>query len=247
MPSNLASLGVGRGASTLPNGLISYWKLDEASGSAFDAFGANTLTDNNTVTSAVGKVGTARQFTAANSESLSIADNASFNVITTGLTVSMWLYPDSLGSVACPICKFTYQTDGEWAVDTSVFGTGDIRVLIAANATDATNRATTAVGLLAIGVWTHVVAVFDGAGALNADRLKIYVNGVSQTLAFNGTIPATIRNGTAPLIVGDWGGTIAAGHYWNGRIDEVKLASRAWTAAEIAEDYANGLAGRPLL
>ena len=61
---------------TLPTNLIAYWKLDEASGTRNDSKGANHLTDNNTVTQAVGKVGNAAQFTLANSEYLSIADNA---------------------------------------------------------------------------------------------------------------------------------------------------------------------------
>ena len=59
------------------NGLGANWRLDEVSGSGLDSFGANTLTDNFTVTSSTGLVfPLARQFTAANSEYLSIADNA---------------------------------------------------------------------------------------------------------------------------------------------------------------------------
>src|SRR4029077_17083863 len=39
--------------------LVSYWKLDEASGNAIDSHGTNHLTDVNTVASAAGKIGTA--------------------------------------------------------------------------------------------------------------------------------------------------------------------------------------------
>lgn len=39
--------------------------------------------------------------------------------------------------------------------------------------------------------WYHIAAVYDGAQATNTNRLKIYINGVSQTLTFTGTIPAT--------------------------------------------------------
>ncbi len=41
------------------------------------------------------------------------------------------------------------------------------------------------------GSWTHVVMVYDGSGSANADRLKVYFNGVEQTLSYGGTIPAT--------------------------------------------------------
>ena len=36
--------------------------------------------------------------------------------------------------------------------------------------------------------------VFDGTGGANADRLKLYVDGVLQTLTFSGTIPAILPN-----------------------------------------------------
>lgn len=62
---------------SLLDDLISYWKLDEASGNAVDWFGTNTLTDNNTVGSVSGKIGNARSFVAANTEFLSSASNAS--------------------------------------------------------------------------------------------------------------------------------------------------------------------------
>lgn len=65
----------------LRRGLVAYWPLDEASGLAaaalYDAGGPYDLTDNNTVTSGAGpsnNLPTAREFTAANSEYLSISD-----------------------------------------------------------------------------------------------------------------------------------------------------------------------------
>jgi len=59
-------------------GLVSYWNLDETSGTRYDSHGSNTLTDNNTVTSATNSYpanlpGTVASFVAANNESLSYA------------------------------------------------------------------------------------------------------------------------------------------------------------------------------
>lgn len=65
----------GGGAATadpLLTGLKAYWKLDEASGTRSDSIGAYTLTDNNTVGSAVGKIGNAASSVAASSEYLSL-------------------------------------------------------------------------------------------------------------------------------------------------------------------------------
>lgn len=83
----------------------------------------------------------------------------------------------------------------------------------------------------------HIAAVYDGAGSANADRLKIYVDGESQTVAFTGTIPATGPSlaGTQ-LLVGDV--VIGAGHqYENGIIERVCAHSRALTGAQIKERF----------
>ena len=60
--------------SSLYDSLVAFWKLDEVSGVRKDVLGRFDLTDNNTVTQAAGKVGNSAQFTAANSEWLSVND-----------------------------------------------------------------------------------------------------------------------------------------------------------------------------
>ena len=77
--SGLAQKGTGSSPiSTLRNGLIGYWDFDETSGNRAAAFqaGSLTMTDNNTVGNAAGKLGNAASFVRANSEDFSIADSA---------------------------------------------------------------------------------------------------------------------------------------------------------------------------
>lgn len=85
-------------------GAVSGYDFDEQSGTRQDSFGTNHLTDNNTVTSAVGvaqgpaavpSVGAAAQFTAGNNESLSIASNASLQMGDIAMTFAGWLYFDT--------------------------------------------------------------------------------------------------------------------------------------------------------
>lgn len=58
--------------STLLNDLVSYWPLNEISGTRYDVVGTNDLTDNNTVGAVLrGPEGTVASFVVANSESLS--------------------------------------------------------------------------------------------------------------------------------------------------------------------------------
>ncbi|MCK5134881.1 MAG: hypothetical protein KAR19_03775 [Bacteroidales bacterium] len=53
------------------------------------------------------------------------------------------------------------------------------------------------------GVFT-IKMVYDGAGATNADRLKIYINDVEQSLTFVGTIPANLGSlGGNDLYIGN--------------------------------------------
>src|SRR5713101_462503 len=59
--------------------LMSYYKLEEASGNRADSVGTNTLTSHNNVANAKGKIGSSGLFTATSSTYLSHADNASLS------------------------------------------------------------------------------------------------------------------------------------------------------------------------
>ena len=76
----------------LIDNLVSYWKLDEASGTRYDSHGSNDLSDNNTVTSATGKVGTAAEFNDSNLEYLSCTSNTSLQTGDIDFTIAAWVY-----------------------------------------------------------------------------------------------------------------------------------------------------------
>jgi len=42
--------------------------------------------------------------------------------------------------------------------------------------------------------WINVVVAYDGAGATNADKVKLWINGSAKTLTFTGTIQGTTKN-----------------------------------------------------
>lgn len=221
---------------SLITGLVSYWTLDEASGTRDDAHAANNLTDNNTVGQAAGKIGNAGLFINSNSEFLSVADNATLD-FTTAFTVSAWIYGDNLEGNAGIVAKWNYSTDGCWAFQLDSAGTG-LQVFIATTAADGGNtwqRFTTLV--LQSATWYHVVLVYDGT-LTAADRAKVYVDSVLQTATTTtGTWPASLLNSGAELRIGDFQGL---NRYWLGRIDEVGLWSRALTAAECVQLYNAG-------
>lgn len=81
--------------------------------------------------------------------------------------------------------------------------------------------------------WTHVLSQFDGTATGNANRLKMWVNGIAVSLSFTGTIPAVTQNYSGqPLMLGRirYSNT---GRFSNGRIDDVRIFARQLTAAEI--------------
>ena len=102
MDLSLSRLRIGRTAiiggasSTLNDGIVSFWTLNEESGTRADSVGSNDLTDNNTVGFDTGKVGNAASFVQANSEYLSVTDD-SLNTGDEDFTLALWIKPTSTG------------------------------------------------------------------------------------------------------------------------------------------------------
>jgi hypothetical protein len=85
------------------------------------------------------------------------------------------------------------------------------------------------------GVWYHVAGTWDSTGGL-----KMYVNGQLE-----GTNPAQVTRtagGISALVIGEQ--AVFPGRYFNGRIDEVELFSRALTQAEVQAIFNAGTAGK---
>ena len=80
------------------------------------------------------------------------------------------------------------------------------------------------------GQWFHFSVIYDGGGATNANKVKIYIDGVSQTLSFIGAFPTSAPIGTNTTTIGK---VSDAAQTWNGSIDEVCLLDRVVTPTEI--------------
>jgi hypothetical protein len=225
------------GSSTLLNSLISYWKLDETSGTRVDSAGSNNLTDNNTVGSATGKIGNAASFVAANSEYLSVADNATLD-LTTAMTISLWVKPDVIAQQKVIISKFDNFVSGSWAL---IQWDDELRVHIA-NSTQSTNissanRVETSGLGLSSGVWQHIVVVYDGSQS-STSRVKLYLDNVDESSKLSGAWPdATLINSTSPLTVGR---VLGLPWFFDGDIDEIGIWGRVLTASERTELYDSG-------
>lgn len=199
----------------LNDNLEAFWKLDEASGSRADSSGnSRTLTDNNTVTQATGKVGNAAQFTAANSEYLSAADAAWCSFGNESFTVAAWIYIDSAAAEGAVVGKNT-----EWRCTITTGRKARLTL-----PSTALNHADT----LSLSTWYHVVWQYDAA----ADLIRIYVNAGTPTTTSD-TTGAT--DSTNELRLGRQGSA-----YYDGRIDAVGIWRRALSADEITTLYNSG-------
>jgi hypothetical protein len=207
----------------LLNGLISYWKLDEANASATlaDSVGTNNL-GGATVQSIAGKINTANYW--GDSAAFAIADNASVRV-SSDFTFSLWV---SMGAIknssilAKAVGDFSFST-----FDYIIQYNGTAFVLQAGGiAAIATTPAVTA------GIWYHLVVWWDSTDS----KARIRVND-STTYASTGT--GTLTQTATPFFMG-CPSTIP----FTGIIDEVGFWKRKLTAAEMTQLF-NGGSGWP--
>lgn len=184
----------------------------------------------------------AAQFTAASSQYLSIADNANF-AFTTAFSASFWVKRNAVTGFDTYLSKWTYQTDGGWAIQSGANSYADLCVFLAGSAGDPGNNSFEFTDVdMSANTWYHVAVIYDGSLTGNANRLKCYVNGVQKTQnVVAGAVPASLQADGAPLRLGAWSGSLT--RYLDGYLDNVRIWSRAITAGEVASEYASG-AGR---
>ena len=225
----------------LLSGLVSYWKLDEASGTRVDSHSTNDLTDNNTVTSVAGKIGNAAEFEADNSEFLSHATNGDLEAGDIDYTIACWVFLESktnpyLGFVT----KDSLTANGRQyylfyasSSDRFVFGTanGGGAGLDQINEVSASNF-----GSPSLGVWYYLVAWHDSS----ANTTNIQVNNGTVNSLTDIYTPTTAPSLANFLI----GGFDNAGSRlpMDGLIDEVGFWKRRLIPAERTALY-NGGAG----
>ncbi len=218
-------------SSTLTTSLISTWHLEESSGSRTDGYGSNTLTDNNTVTSGTGKIATAGQFTAANSEYLNISDNVDLSMNNTNFTIAAWVYADSLDSD---------NIKGIIEKDDSVAGTRDYRVYynystgkFAFGVFNSSNQNTEVedTTTLSTNTWYLIIAWHDDTN----NTLNIQVNNNTATSL---SYTSDVKDSAAKLWIGTQGAVPLT--FWNGRIDEVAIWKKVLTSAERTFLYNGG-------
>jgi hypothetical protein len=205
-------------------GLVSHWKLNEASGTRADSEGSNNLTDNNTVTSDTGKIGNAALFTFTNSEFLSVATNSTLDVSGVDWWLACWVKLNLGGSAF-------HGVWGKNGIDSRrcyVVGSSGVVVF------ETTGPAGVSIGAatIATGTWAFLLAWVDTAQGKGFLR----INGdAAQEDAFT----TAVANTAGPFDIGQDGSDTVV--YADGLIDSVSYGKPAGAIASIISEIHTSL------
>lgn len=216
---------------SLLTGLISYWKLNEASGTRADSVGSNNLTDNNTVTRVLGKQSGAAQFVLANTEYLSVASNSSLQVGNEPFCICGWVYLSTNATTQSLFSKYNTSSNRQFLVD-YVTGTNRFRFVVSPDGSATVTQVyANNFGAPSTGTWYFICAWHDSVG----DTVNIQVNnGTADSAAFVGGVFPT---GNGDFTIGSNSG---GGSYLNGYADEIGFWKRLLTTEEKTRLYNSG-------
>lgn len=216
--------------------LISWWDLEEESGTRYDAYGTNHLTDNNTVDYDTGVKGNSAKFIRLNEEYLSIADNPYLSMGNINFSIAFWIKLND--KVLDPAGLVTKWGEGLLSSEYGIFYAGSavdrFRFNVSSFGVSSNGEViANSFGAPSAEVWYFIVVWYD---AIN-ETLNIQVN--------NGVIDSStygdgVYDGIAQFIIGNTDDLTSGGNFC---IDEVLVAKRIWSPTEKTWLYNNG-AGR---
>lgn len=228
----LVPFGTGRalplGAPTNPGttSLVSWWALDETSGTRADAHGSNTLSDNNTVGYDSGQQGNAASFVASNSEYLSRTDNASLSIGDRAYTWGTWFYVNSSANVT--MYMYTkFDTNNEYTA--VITGSGASRSIYVIASSDGINWTNTSAFSISADAWHYFMAWYD------PDNDKLYLS-IDNATPVSVTLSGGIYDGASLFMSNNPGS-------FDGRMDEMFVYTKLLSADEREWLYNSG-AGR---
>ena len=198
--------------------LVSYYKLDETSGTIVDAHGSNDGTNNGATYGVAGIVNTALDFDGVNDYV-----SAGYSLTTTDITINFWLDWDDMGTSNIQFITES-ATAGYFMIHAGVVTNG-LKFTMDGSVSSLQVTSAIATGL------NMYTLTYDGTTAL------MYRNGTQI-----GSLTATWGSQTlSTLYIGSRGGS---SYFLDGTLDEVGIWSRALSSTEISDlwNSGNGLA-----
>jgi RHS repeat-associated protein len=216
-------------ASAAGPGLVAAYGFTEGGGNTLTDLSGNghTGTLSGAVWTSAGKFGNALAFNGTDSW-VTAADSDLLD-LTTGMTLMAWVYPTTASGTRDILLKEGPSVDIYNLYARNWQGRPESNVYVSG-----TNR--TAEGdPLPVNTWTHVAGTYDGA------TLRLFLNGIEVAST---AVSGPIATSTGVLRIG---GNSIWGEFFQGMIDEVRIYSRALSAAEILTDMSTPVeaAGSP--
>lgn len=219
---------------SLLGNIISYWKLDVDNATQVDSAGSNDGTVTGATFTASGKINGGYDFDGSN-DLINFGDINGVDGTAT-FTVNFWANIDALKDWQSIFekrldannriyCGFSGPTAGD---------NNDVLFLVGESGSGHGYSTANVVGTGSWNMWTFV---FNGGGAANADKIKVFKNGSELTLTYGGTIPAATDDNSADVIVGKNNENTV---WFDGKLDELSVWSRNLSTAEIVELYNGG-------
>lgn len=226
-PSRGVAASFGPDQSHLSDGLVGYWKMDEASDATRADYSgnSNTLTESSldTVAQTSGKYGYSGDFEFDDTESISITDASQRGLDITGnITLCSWIKPESFAAAAMGVVGKWTSGASSYYLSVASNETVDFSVYSGITGSSVSSE----IGSVTVGNWVHICGVYDGKNIIS------YVNGVPSG---DGPIPYSsgIANTSAAFTIGTANDT----DYFDGLIEEVRIYNRALSSIELSQLY----------
>ena len=224
-------------ASAPPGSLAAAYSFDESSGSTVaDASGqGNTGTISGATWTAQGRFGNALSFDGVN-DYVTLGNPVALQ-LTGSMTVSAWInssaFPADDAAIVSKRASGQLGMQLDTTVDQGARAVG-FKLTNASGGSMFRYGATT----LQLNTWYHVAGVYNAS----TQTLDIYLNGQLDNGALVGTITSSQQDSTQNVHIGQRPG-IPGSFNFVGRIDEVRIHSRALSASEISTIMSTGLGG----
>lgn len=229
--------------STLKTNLVSFWEMQEDSGTRYDSHGANHLTANGTggVATAVGKVNDCADFERGDSDYLSISDASQSGLdLTTNASFSFWVKIETLpsaGQIFSLINKMTTASNESYNLFLQN-SAGTYLLCLQASGDGTYGGAGTFWNVTwttpVAGTWYHLVFTYAGA----SNRTTWYLNGTQLAQSTTDYTEGSFYSGSSAFMIGGDPGWNNG--YWDGLIDSVGVWSKELTSSEVTDLYDSG-------
>ncbi len=225
---------------SMSENLAGHWKLDENTGTtANDSSGnGNTGTLTNTPTWSTGKFGSSVYFdTATTNKYITAAASSSLDNLPQ-FTYSAWVNPGQLQNGKRIISK----AGGVSVTIQNISSSNRVYFNLTCSGGDMTVQ-TTATDVLTVGAWNHVLVTWDGKSC-TLPSSNIYINGKLAAKHASSVNASGTKSSDSygPLTIGNQYSSYTA--QIQGYMDDVRVYSRAFSAAEAAYLYTTDLTSR---